>query len=76
MGIPEKLEGIRREDIPELARHADKEANPLYPVPVLMGAKELEKFYNRIMAEEKPAGTDIKEEKTGAGKNRNREDAA
>ena len=35
MGIPEKLKGIKVEDIPELARRADKEANPLYPVPVL-----------------------------------------
>lgn len=45
MGIPEKLKGIKVEDIPELARRADKEANPLYPVPILWNAKELEQFY-------------------------------
>ena len=49
LGIPERLQGIRVEDIPELARYADKEANPLYPVPVLMDAKELERFYRVIM---------------------------
>lgn len=45
MNIPETLSGILAEDIPEMARHADREANPLYPVPVLMDAKELEIFY-------------------------------
>jgi len=50
MGIPAKLEGIREEDIPALARHAAKESNPLYPVPVLMDAGELEQFYREVMA--------------------------
>ena len=45
MGIPRTLSGIRKEDIPALAQHADKEANPLYPVPKLMTRKELERFY-------------------------------
>ena len=36
MDIPETLPGIRREDIPKLAAHAEAEANPLYPVPKLM----------------------------------------
>lgn len=49
MGIPEKLPEIRREDIPTLARYAEREANPLYPVPVLMTAKELEHFYFDVM---------------------------
>lgn len=48
MAIPEKLSGIVKEDIPELASHAEKESNPLYPVPVLMTAKELEQFYHQI----------------------------
>ena len=48
MRIPEKLPGIRRADIPHMARHAAKEANPLYPVPVLMNAKELERFYEKV----------------------------
>ena len=48
MNIPTTLSGIVREDIPLMAKHADKEANPLYPVPVLMNAKELEKFYYKV----------------------------
>jgi len=48
MAIPETLTGIREEDIPDLARHAEKEANPLYPVPRLMTRKELEQFYYQI----------------------------
>ena len=51
MNIPEKLPGIREADIPKLAKYADKEANPLYPVPKLMNAKELEQFYYDVMEE-------------------------
>ena len=49
MGIPTKLQGIREADIPRLAQFAYKEANPLYPVPVLMDARELERFYHDVM---------------------------
>lgn len=49
MGIPEKLNGIKKEDIPILSKYAEKEANPLYPVPKLFTAKELEKFYYDVM---------------------------
>jgi hypothetical protein len=42
------LPGIKREDIVEMARHAAKEANPLYPVPRIMSARELERFYFRV----------------------------
>lgn len=45
MGIPKKLDCIKRDDIPALAKLADKEANPLYPVPILFDAKELESLY-------------------------------
>ena len=48
MDIPDKLDGIRTEDIPQLARQAARESNPLYPVPVLMTAKELEPIYFKI----------------------------
>jgi len=48
MGIPNTIAGIRREDIPAMARQAEKEANPLYPVPRLMTAGELETFYEQI----------------------------
>ncbi|MBE6349904.1 MAG: iron-containing alcohol dehydrogenase, partial [Spirochaetaceae bacterium] len=32
----------------KMAKYAAKEANPLYPVPVLLTAKELEKFYYKV----------------------------
>lgn len=48
MGIPEKLTGICQEDIPALAKHAEREANPLYPVPKLMTARELEHIYHQV----------------------------
>lgn len=51
MNIPAKLPGIRVCDIPKLARYADKEANPLYPVPKLMDAKALDQFYYDVMEE-------------------------
>jgi len=49
-GIPKRFDFIKEEDIPELAKKADSEANPLYPVPTLMNAKELEKIYYKIKA--------------------------
>ena len=48
-GIGDHIPQIRETDIPKLAHYADKEANPLYPVPVLMNASELEPFYYRLM---------------------------
>ena len=48
MGIPERLSGIRKEDIPIMAKHAEREANPLYPVPILMTENELAVFYEQI----------------------------
>ena len=52
-GIGDYIPEIQETDIPELAHYADKEANPLYPVPVLMDASELETLYYRLMP---PAG--------------------
>ncbi len=49
LNIPDVITGIKKEDIPGLARTAEKEGNPLYPVPKLMTAKELEKFYYTVM---------------------------
>lgn len=48
MQIPNIISGIKSEDIPQMAQYAEKEANPLYPVPVLMTKKELEHFYYLI----------------------------
>lgn len=48
MNIPTTLAGIRNEDIPKLARYADKEANPLYPVPILWDDKQLALMYHLV----------------------------
>ena len=48
MDIPDYIEEINEEDIPAMAKHADKESNPLYPVPKLMNAKELEEVYRKV----------------------------
>jgi len=49
VGIPDKLQGVRAEDVRQLSVYADREANPLYPVPVLMDRRELERFYYDVM---------------------------
>lgn len=51
MNIPKKLDCIKREDIPAMALLADKEANPLYPVPTLWDASELEAIYRLVFTE-------------------------
>lgn len=48
-GIGDTVKEIREKDIPKLAHYAALEANPLYPVPVLMDEKELARFY-RILS--------------------------
>ena len=47
--IGTKIDTIKKEDIPTLAKTAEKEGNPLYPVPVLYTAKELEKVYYKLI---------------------------
>ena len=49
LGIPDAIGELKEEDITALARRADKEANPLYPVPRLMDAKELESLYRAVL---------------------------
>ena len=49
-GIGSAIPELKRGDIPALARRADREANPLYPVPVLMDAGELEAVYRQVLA--------------------------
>ena len=48
MGIPDKLGGILPEDVDSLSRYADREGNPLYPVPRLMDRRELQRFYAMV----------------------------
>lgn len=52
MGIPQKISSIKSEDISKMARQADKESNPLYPVPRLMDKDELEQIYRLLQVEE------------------------
>lgn len=49
MGIPEFLEEIREEDIPEIVRRATVEANPTYPVPVIWNEEEFTKVVKKLM---------------------------
>lgn len=48
MNIPTKIPEIKNHDIPTLAKTAEKEANPLYPVPVLWTTKELTEIYQEV----------------------------
>lgn len=48
MNIPTVIPEIKKSDIPALAFHAEKEANPLYPVPKLMTKNELMTFYHKV----------------------------
>ena len=48
MNIPTKIEEIQIEDISSLAYTAEKEANPLYPVPVLYTREQLESIYYEV----------------------------
>lgn len=40
MGIPDELNVVKKEDIPEIISRATKEANPTYPVPVIWDKKQ------------------------------------
>lgn len=55
--IGDAIPQIREEDIPKLAAYAEKEGNPLYPVPVLMDAKQLEQFYYLLMEKHEDTAT-------------------
>lgn len=48
MGIPDKLDMIKDEDIPQIIKWADKEANPMYPVPVIWKYKDFERLISKI----------------------------
>ena len=55
LNIGDTIPDIQKKDIPALARKAEKEANPLYPVPKLMTAKQLEELYYMVMEEQEYA---------------------
>ncbi len=52
-GIGDTVPELKEADIPALSSYADKEGNPLYPVPVLMDAKELQRFYRQVLVNQK-----------------------
>jgi len=50
LGIPQNFGGqIAEADVAELARHADREANPLYPVPQLWTEKDFAEILKKVM---------------------------
>ena len=49
VNIPSVIEEIKEEDIKSMAVRAEKEGNPLYPVPKLFDASQLEKFYFEVI---------------------------
>ena len=48
MGLPNGFDVIRDEDIPQMIAWARKEANPLYPVPVVWGEKDFRRLIQAI----------------------------
>lgn len=49
MQIPNCVEQLKAEDIPILAKRAEKEANPLYPVPKILGIKQIENILKKLV---------------------------
>lgn len=48
MGLPSTFDCVRDEDIPQMIAWARKEANPLYPVPVVWGEEDFRKLIRTI----------------------------
>ena len=48
MGLPDGFDMIKDEDIPQMIAWARKEANPLYPVPVVWGEKDFRRLIKAI----------------------------
>ena len=48
MGIPDKFEQIKDEDIPLIAERALKEGNPLYPVPKIMDIEDCKALIKKL----------------------------
>ena len=52
-GIGTKIEALKVEDIPLLCERADREANPLYPVPVIFTKQDFTNIFNMILVAKK-----------------------
>ena len=48
MGLPDKFDMIEKKDIKQMVAWASKEANPLYPVPVIWSKKDFRNFIESI----------------------------
>ena len=48
LGIPNYIEGIKESDIPQMVDRALSEANPLYPVPVILGQADLARLFDIV----------------------------
>jgi hypothetical protein len=48
MGLPDGFDMIRKEDVEQMVTWVKKEANPLYPVPVIWGAEEFRNFIESV----------------------------
>ena len=48
MQIPQYPEMIRKADVKQIAKWAEKEANPLYPTPEVWNRREFERFLLNI----------------------------
>lgn len=44
LGIPDKIDDLKRSDFNNLALHAEREANPLYPVPVIFSQDDFKQL--------------------------------
>jgi len=50
MGLPNKIDVIRDEDIEQMITWAKKEANPLYPVPVVWSREDFRRLIETVRA--------------------------
>ncbi|MBP8639612.1 MAG: hypothetical protein KBI01_08900, partial [Oscillospiraceae bacterium] len=57
MNIVEQFDHIKEEDIPQMVEWALKEANPIYPVPVIWDAEQMTKTIKRLRKAPVPAET-------------------
>jgi alcohol dehydrogenase class IV len=48
MGIPRGFDFIKDEDIPQMTQWADKESNPLYPVPVIFSRDRFRQVIEKV----------------------------
>ena len=48
-GIGEKVDQLKVEDIDVLAKRAEKESNPLYPVPKIFNLEDFKNIYKKIL---------------------------